>query len=64
MTAIEIVLIIIGFACLCLSYFVAGKSGEAEAEEGVSAAIWTEKEEEMIRDRVTALVEENQMELV
>ncbi len=64
MTAIEIVLIIIGFACLCLSYFVAGRSQEEHDEEGVSAAVWTEKEEEMIRERVKTLIEENQMELV
>lgn len=48
MTAIEIILIIIGFICLCASCFVAKKnSGFAEGEkENLSSELWTEKEEE------------------
>ena len=52
MTAIEIILIIIGFLCLCVSCFVAKKnSGFAEGEkESLSSELWTEKEEEKIKE--------------
>lgn len=52
MTAIEIILIIIGFICLCASCFVAKKnSGFAEGEkESLSSELWTEKEEEKIKN--------------
>ena len=45
MTAIEIILIIIGFICLCASCFVAKKnSGFAEGEkESLSSELWTLK---------------------
>ena len=45
MTAIEIILIIIGFICLCVSCFVAKKnSSYAEGEkESLSSELWTEK---------------------
>lgn len=67
MTAVEIVLIMIGFACVCISFFVAGKkkgqSGQT-GEEVVDASIWTEKEEQMIRSRIMDLLEEEQAELI
>ena len=66
MTAIEIILIIIGFICLCASYFVAKKnSGFAEGEkESLSSELWTEKEEEKIKERVGEILSERQDELV
>lgn len=67
MTAVEIVLIIIGFACVCISFFVAGKKKEQSGQTGeevVDASIWTEKEEQMIRSRVMDLLEEEQAELI
>ena len=69
MTAVEIVLIIVGFACLCASVFVAKNSekivnqADKETENGTSV-VWTEKEENMIRSRVTEILEERQIELV
>ena len=47
MTAIEIILIIIGFICLCVSCFVAKKnSSYAEGEkESLSSELWTERED-------------------
>ena len=52
MTAIEIILIIIGFICLCVSCFVAKKnSSYAEGEkESLSSELWTEREEEKIKE--------------
>ena len=66
MTAIEIILIIIGFLCLCVSCFVAKKnSGFAEGEkESLSSELWTEKEEEKIKERVGEILSERQDELV
>ena len=66
MTAIEIILIIIGFICLCASCFVAKKnSGFAEGEkENLSSELWTEKEEEKIKERVGEILSERQDELV
>ena len=66
MTAIEIILIIIGFICLCASCFVAKKnSGFAEGEkESLSSELWTEKEEEKIKERVGEILSERQDELV
>ncbi len=68
MTVVEIVLLIIGFACVCISFFVTGKkemeqSGQA-GEEVTTASLWTEKEEQMIQERVTELLQEKQTELV
>lgn len=68
MTAVEIILIIIGFACVCISFFVSGKKQDVQGgqagEQAVASDIWTEKEEQMIRDRVMDLLEEEQAELV
>lgn len=67
MTTWEILLLIAGFACVCLSFFVArGKEGaQAEDKETQgSSDVWTEKEEELIRERVTQLMEERQNELL
>jgi len=69
MTAVEVVLIIIGFACLCASVLLAKKSekeateADGSAENGASV-VWTEKEENMIRSRITEILEERQIELV
>lgn len=67
MTIWEIVLLIAGFACVCLSFFVArGRDDIQPDDQEVQGAtnVWTEKEEQIIRDRVTQLVEERQSELL
>lgn len=68
MTVVEIVLIIIGFVCVCASFFVSRKSGGDvetwEGAENTASSVWTEKEEQMIRERITELIEESQTELV
>lgn len=69
MTALEIVLVIAGFACICISFFVAGKRekegrDDNRAEDVMASSLWTEKEEQIIRSRISELLEERQMELV
>lgn len=67
MTVWEVILLVTGFVCLCASYFIArgsDSSGEEYPDFQSSSAVWTEKEEEMIRNRVTKLLEEQQMDLV
>ncbi len=67
MTTWEIILLIAGFACVCLSFFVAKGKEEMQPDNGEtpgSSNVWTEKEEQIIRDRVTQLVEERQNELL
>lgn len=63
MTGLEIVLMIAGFACLCISYFVVQKR-TPEQEDVQTSAIWTEKEEQMIRQRVDEILESRQSEMV
>lgn len=66
MTGLEIFFIIAGFACLCISFFVARKTvPEVEQEDGVrTAAVWTEKEEQLIQQRVSEILSDRQNELV
>ncbi|MCH5264898.1 MAG: hypothetical protein J1F02_03290 [Lachnospiraceae bacterium] len=72
MTALEVILIIVGFACICISFLASKKSGGGQfllgqgEEQNVtaSASLWTEKDEEKIRERVNELLEERQSVLV
>lgn len=66
MTGLEVTLIIIGFVCICVSSFVARKHSDEEMEEDQvrASAIWTEKDEEMIRERVNVILSNRQNELV
>ena len=67
MTGLEIFLLIAGFVCLCISAFVARRTvPEQEQKDGGvhTAAIWTEKEEQLIRERVDEILSDRQSELV
>jgi hypothetical protein len=67
MTAVEIVILIIGFFCICISFFLSGKEDgtSLETEDGrVTSTLWTEKEEEVIRERIREITETYQSELV
>ncbi len=66
MTAIEIILIITGFAVLCISFFVSKRiEGEAYSGDGtVSETVWTEQEEKMIRDRIQEILKDYQMDII
>lgn len=66
MTGLEIVLLIVGFFCLCISFFVARRAvPEKSRDDAVQAStVWTEKEEEMIRERVNEILSDRQNQLV
>lgn len=68
MTGLEIFLLIIGFGCICVSFFVSRKSNkenlEEENEGTHTSNVWTEKEEEIIKKRVEEILLERQNELV
>ncbi len=66
MTGLEVILIIAGFACLCISLFVARQNTQEQpAEEGIhSADVWTEKEEQLVRDRINQILSDRQSELL
>ena len=66
MTAIEIILIITGFAVLCISFFVSKRiEGGAYSGDGtVSETVWTEQEEKMIRDRIQEILKDYQMDII
>lgn len=56
MTGIEIALIAAGIICICASFFISRKQKPEEdvlsTPASVSAEIWTEKEEEMVQERI------------
>lgn len=67
MTGIEIILIIIGFACICISFFVSTKKYaviQAEEDGVQSASVWSPREEEMIRERVQTIMTEQENRFV
>lgn len=69
MTGIEICLIIVGIACVCASYFVSQKTASQEAPDsygGVrpSAEVWTEKDEQIVKQRLEEILQEQQEEYV
>ncbi len=67
MTGLEVFLIIAGFACICISFFVSGKKAAGLEDDGEavrSSAVWSEKEEQMIRDRIDNILTDIQNELV
>lgn len=66
MLGIEIAMLIIGFGCVCVSFFVARRKSTPQAGDDVqqTTGLWSEKEEEIIRERVTELLEAKQFEIV
>ena len=66
MSAVEIILIIVGIICICASFFIAKKKSSAEdvTELPKGADIWTEKDEEVIIKHIDEILEERGMQLV
>ncbi len=69
MTGIEVSCIIIGFACICISFFVSRKTsaagaGSSEAAHSPAAEVWTEKDEQMVRERLDEILQEQQVECI
>lgn len=69
MTGIEICLIIVGIACVCASYFVSQKTASQDASDSYggghpSAEVWTEKDEQIVKQRLEEILQEQQEEYV
>ncbi len=69
MTGIEICLIIIGIACVCASFFVSRKTALQEVSDShggshPSAEIWTEKDEQIVKQRLEEILQEQQEEYI
>lgn len=68
MALLEGIFIVVGFLCICISFFVARKSrtevDKEQGDSGVSTSVWTEKDEKIIQERVEQILEERQTELV
>ena len=60
----EIILIIIGFVSISLSFFIANKNNDADGEDVGSKDIWTKKDEETIIKHVDEILSERGLELV
>lgn len=62
MNAAEIVLIILGFLSISISFFLGSKEETDEAPEtspeGRTKAIWTEKEEQLVKERISLILNE------
>ncbi len=63
MTALEIVLLIIGAACTVVSFIFEGKDEENEKKENLSEAKLTEQQEEMLREQAEAILHEKMQEI-
>lgn len=69
MTGLEVCLIIIGFLCICASFFVSRRGAGEETEisaagGGPAAEVWTEKDEQIVRQRLEEILNELQTEYV
>ena len=69
MTGIEIFLIIVGIACVCASYFVSQKTASQEVSDSYggghpSAEVGTEKDEQIVKQRLEEILQEQQEEYV
>lgn len=69
MTGLEVSLIIIGILCICVSFFVSRRSSAEAVETPASGArpaaeVWTEKDEQIVRQRMQELMQEMQAEYI
>ncbi len=67
MNAIEIVLLIFGFLSISVSFFVGNRksvSSENEEIESGSRDLWTAKEEELVKERIQTILQEESDEIV
>lgn len=68
MNIAEILLLILGFMSISISFFMGnretGKVPEGAEEETFSRDIWTEKEEELVREQVTRILKEERENVV
>lgn len=67
MSAAEIILLILGFMSICISFFVGKKEKDPELSETAeyqSRDIWTEKEEAMVREQIESILSEERENVI
>lgn len=68
MNAIEAVLLVIGFFSISVSFFMGRKEKTGTDEDletdAVSKDVWTEKEEELVRERIHSILEEEKEDVL
>lgn len=69
MNAAEIILLILGFASISVSFFVGNRREDNDgaggaAEENASRDIWTEKEEELVREQIAGIMKEEKEQVI
>ncbi len=67
MSAIEIVLLIIGFLSISVSFFVGNKRnafGETEETEFASRQLWSDKEEALVKERIQSILDGESDEII
>ncbi len=67
MSAAEIILLILGFMSICISFFVGKKEKDSELSETAeyqSRDIWTEKEEAMVREQIESILSEERENVI
>lgn len=69
MNAAEIILLILGFASISVSFFVGNRREDNDgtggaAEENASKDIWTEKEEELVREQIAGIMKEEKEQVI
>lgn len=68
MNAAEVILLILGFMSISVSFFIGNKREEKDgiggAEETASRDIWTEKEEALVREQVETILNEERDHMI
>lgn len=68
MTGLEVLLIVLGFVFVGLSFFLSEKGEEKESKETMNQAsskeLWSEKDEAIVRERIESVINEQSVEIV
>lgn len=68
MTTAEIVLLILGFICISVSFFIGNRqkqtSGSETLPEGGTRDIWNSKEEELVRNQIDSILKEEKENVI
>ena len=68
MNAVEIIFLILGFLSVSISFFIGNKENKPEAggQDALtfSKDVWTEKEEQLVREQITRILNEERENIV
>nr|MBP3598268.1 hypothetical protein [Eubacterium sp.] len=67
MNAVEVVLLLIGFVSISVSFFLGNKKNPSLSDEGVEVGmkeVWTEKEEELVKERIQTILNDETEEIM